>query len=269
VDEAEWWTCNDPEPMLEFVRGKLSERKRRLFACACCRRIEHLLTKDVRKALRAAEKFADGLLGPEELQQENEHVARASRGRAERWRIQDQRERTLTAAAVWLTSQDEQAVRMTARETAESVAVLRVEECAGGRSVNVWVKEAGPVVHYRREADGKVAKEREREWEAQIQQACANAWWAERSAQAELLRCIAGPPSRSFDLSADWPRWEGGVVVRIAESLYCERLSEDLPILADALEDAGCDNADILSHCRSSGPHVRGCWVIDLLLGKE
>lgn len=42
-----------------------------------------------------------------------------------------------------------------------------------------------------------------------------------------------------------------------------------LAILADALEDAGCDNADILDHCRSDGPHVRGCWVVDLLLGKE
>jgi len=269
VDEAEWLTCNDPEPMLEFVRGKLSERKLRLFACACCRRIEHLLTKDGRKAIRAAERFADGLLGSEELLQENEHVARAARGRAGRWRIRDQRERTVTAAAFWATSQDEQAVRMTAREAAEALAVLRVEECAGGRSVSVWVNEAGPMVGYRRKADGRVAKEREREWEARIRQACADVWWTERGAQAELLRCIAAPPSCSFDLATSWRQWEGGVVVRIAETLYNHRLFADLPILADALEDAGCDNADILSHCRSAGLHVRGCWILDLLLGKE
>jgi hypothetical protein len=42
-----------------------------------------------------------------------------------------------------------------------------------------------------------------------------------------------------------------------------------MPILADALEDAGCDNADILQHCRGAGEHVRGCWVVDLVLGKE
>lgn len=44
---------------------------------------------------------------------------------------------------------------------------------------------------------------------------------------------------------------------------------EDMPILVDALEEAGCDNADILTHCRSGGPHIRGCWVLDLILGKE
>ena len=42
-----------------------------------------------------------------------------------------------------------------------------------------------------------------------------------------------------------------------------------MPILADALEDAGCTNQDILNHCRGGGEHVRGCWVVDLLLGKE
>ena len=48
-----------------------------------------------------------------------------------------------------------------------------------------------------------------------------------------------------------------------------ERAFDRLPILADALEDAGCDNADILNHCRSAGPHVRGCWVVDLVLGRS
>jgi hypothetical protein len=55
----------------------------------------------------------------------------------------------------------------------------------------------------------------------------------------------------------------------MAQVIYDERKFEDLPFLADALEEAGCDNADILNHCRGPGPHVRGCWVVDLLLGKE
>jgi hypothetical protein len=55
----------------------------------------------------------------------------------------------------------------------------------------------------------------------------------------------------------------------LAVGIYKETAFDRFPILADALEDAGCDNADILNHCRGPGPHVRGCWVIDLLLGKE
>lgn len=62
--------------------------------------------------------------------------------------------------------------------------------------------------------------------------------------------------------------WNENTVVRLAQRIYTDRAFDRLPILADALEDAGCDNADILAHCRGSGVHVRGCWVVDLLLGK-
>jgi hypothetical protein len=55
----------------------------------------------------------------------------------------------------------------------------------------------------------------------------------------------------------------------MAQAIYNDRRFSDLPILADALEEAGCTDPDILTHCRGPGPHVRGCWVIDLLLGKE
>ena len=67
--------------------------------------------------------------------------------------------------------------------------------------------------------------------------------------------------------SAD-PRWLTSTVLDLARAIYVERAFDRLPILADALEDAGCDSADVLAHCRGEGPHVRGCWVIDLLLGK-
>jgi protein phosphatase len=66
-----------------------------------------------------------------------------------------------------------------------------------------------------------------------------------------------------------WLAWNGGTVARIARSVNEERAFDRLPVLADALEDAGCDNADILGHCRSGGPHVRGCWALDAVLGKE
>jgi hypothetical protein len=65
------------------------------------------------------------------------------------------------------------------------------------------------------------------------------------------------------------PRWLTSNVGDLSRTIYAERAFERLPILADALMDAGCDNEDILAHCRSEGPHVRSCWVVDLLLGKQ
>ncbi|WP_232069797.1 hypothetical protein [Gemmata massiliana] len=58
-------------------------------------------------------------------------------------------------------------------------------------------------------------------------------------------------------------------MLTLAQQVYESRDFSAMPILADALQDAGCDNIDILDHCRGSGPHVRGCWVVDLILGKE
>ena len=65
------------------------------------------------------------------------------------------------------------------------------------------------------------------------------------------------------------PTWLTPDVVALARGIYAERAFDRLPILADALQDAGCDNADVLGHCRGPGPHARGCWVVDLVLGKE
>jgi hypothetical protein len=85
-------------------------------------------------------------------------------------------------------------------------------------------------------------------------------------APAELLRDIFGNPFRP--VTAD-PSWLTSTVVALARGIYDDRAFDRLPILADALQDAGCDHADILAHCRSDDPHARGCWVVDLLLGKE
>jgi hypothetical protein len=63
--------------------------------------------------------------------------------------------------------------------------------------------------------------------------------------------------------------WLTSGVVSLAIGIYEERAFDRMPILADALQDAGCDNEDILSHCRGLGPHCRGCWVCDLCLGKQ
>jgi hypothetical protein len=65
------------------------------------------------------------------------------------------------------------------------------------------------------------------------------------------------------------PSWLTPAVASIARRAYEERDFEALPVLADALEDAGCTSEGLLAHCRAGGEHVRGCWAVDLLLGKE
>jgi hypothetical protein len=95
-------------------------------------------------------------------------------------------------------------------------------------------------------------------------------WDAERPKQAHLLRDIFGNPFRPLPpLPGAIQAWNDGTVVKIAQGAYEERAFDRLPILADALLDAGCADEDILAHCRSAAPHVRGCWVVDLILGKS
>jgi hypothetical protein len=84
-----------------------------------------------------------------------------------------------------------------------------------------------------------------------------------------VLRCIFGNPFRPVILDPDILTWHGGLPVSMAQKMYDSRDFSDMPVLADALEEAGCRDADILGHCRSGGEHFRGCWVIDLLLGKS
>jgi hypothetical protein len=89
---------------------------------------------------------------------------------------------------------------------------------------------------------------------------------AEERVQFELLRDIFGSPFRSVSFD---PAWRTSAVVSLARSMYDSLDFSTIPILADALQEAGCENVGILNHCRSAGPHVRGCWVVDLALGKK
>jgi hypothetical protein len=88
----------------------------------------------------------------------------------------------------------------------------------------------------------------------------------ERAAAVRLLREVFGNPFRpvAFD-----PSWRTSTAVELARQMYESRGFDRMPILADALEDAGCDDPQVLAHCRGDGPHVRGCWVVDLVLGKS
>jgi hypothetical protein len=107
----------------------------------------------------------------------------------------------------------------------------------------------------------------------------ADASAAELQDQVTLLRDIVGNPfqplpprrgKRAWEHQKRlWLAWNNGTVPKVAQAIYDERDFDRMPILADALEEGGCSEADILAHLRSPGPHVRGCWVVDLLLGKE
>lgn len=225
MTEAEWLACTDPQKMLEFLPSKGSDRKLRLFAVACCRRIWHLLVDErSRKAVEVVERFAEG----EATDQER-------------------------LAAVTAADPHHHA-RFGTRETPEG-----------------WPEDPGVATGF---ADAGLAA------------VCAAGSSAEIGAvalsdmlptQVAYLHCIFGPlPFRSITVDPLILAWNDSTVRRIAEGIYEERRMPGgtldnirLAMLADALEESGCNNADILSHCRSAGPHVRGCWVVDLILGKE
>ena len=87
---------------------------------------------------------------------------------------------------------------------------------------------------------------------------------------ASLLRCIFGNPFLApRPIQAACLRWNDSTVLRIATGIYEERAFERLPVLGDALLDAGCDDEPLLSHLRDGGPHALGCWALDTILGNS
>jgi hypothetical protein len=145
--------------------------------------------------------------------------------------------------------------------------VLEIAETAPPASVVEWVAEAAFRSALAQPEDVfHVA-------ESAATAAVANGKSPQARVQALLLRDIFGNTFRQVRIN---PCWLSETVVAFARTAYEDRnlpagtLDVDrLKVLADALEDAGCDNADILEHCRGPGPHVRGCWVVDLILGKS
>jgi hypothetical protein len=217
MTETEWLACPDPVPMLEFLEGRLSDRKLRLFACACVRRIWPLLADDrSRKAVEAAERFAEGRAGREELA-----AACADADRAHAEAPRDSNFRALDAAP----------------HTAEE------DLSASAADAAVCAADAVRIA-----ADGdETAREEE----------CRR--------QAAILRCVAGNPFRPTVID---PAWLTPRVVELAQG-FCEGRFCSLPHgLAEALQQAGCDDSEVLAHCHEPAGHVRGCWVADSLTGR-
>jgi hypothetical protein len=91
--------------------------------------------------------------------------------------------------------------------------------------------------------------------------------WSVDVAKAKEFRGPRRPLSRAAR-AARRLTWNCGTVVKLAQGIYEDRRFEDLPILADALEEAGCQEQSVLDHLRGPGPNVRGCWPLDLILGR-
>ncbi len=235
MTEAEWLTCADPQPMLTLLRCKASDRKLRLYACACCRQVwDLLLDERSRKAIDAADQYADGLISVEDLAVIHD-AARSARKTVKR---------TIPLAGF--------SPAFNAARAAETVAENSVESAIAAVT---WVASAIGNQAMPDPADGDFDDAYEAIWHYKMFYACP------------FLRDLFAYPLRSipFDLSLLTL-----TVVQLAQAIYDERAFDRLPVLADTLEEAGCTNADILNHCRSDGrPHVKGCWVVDSILRKK
>jgi hypothetical protein len=205
MSDAEWLACTDPTPMLEFLRGKASDRKLRLYACAYARQLWPLLNDERSKeGVKIAEQYADGLASE------------------------------LDRKKAW--------------EAASDVVIHAVAEQDFDR--------AAVVVYSKR------CLENSKDMVVRLDYHF-HAW---KPVDEVLIRDIFGNPFRPITLD---PSWLAPTVKALAQTIYTDRIFHQMPDLAEELERAGCSNQDILGHCRGPGPHVRGCWVLDLLLGKE
>jgi hypothetical protein len=216
--EQEWLACTDPRPMLESLRGREHDRKRRLFAAASARRVAHLLPAMAGAAIGAAEAFADGRIDKAKLNE------------------------VFTAA--------EAAARRARSDRSAHFVVRDVARLSAKHSCWYVAWDAAYV-------GDDMPGGREGEWKC----------------QAALLHDIFGNPFRPAAVN---PGWRTPQAVALAQAVYDQREMPAgtldlarLAVLADALEDAGCTDFDILNHCRRPGVHVRGCWVVDLLLDKS
>jgi hypothetical protein len=229
MTEAEWVTAADPAPMLELLKGKLSNRKHSLFACACIRRIWDSLDERTQKMAEYSEELADSML----------RLGLASASMEERGQILPRFEAIRSLGGT--ESYGERMPRLSAALTSHVLAQI-LQTLRDGISSTPCVQFA--VTEGRDQPDAP-----------------------EKAAQAALLRCVKGNPYRPVAFS---PEWRTDTAIALARQMYESRDFSPIPILADALQDAGCDSDDILEHCRDTAlAHVRGCWVVDLVLGKE
>ena len=221
----EKWLAGDLKKMLKYLHRHGSERKRRLFACACCRRQwRQFIGPQCHEALEVAERYADGLATRPELYDAEVRAHEAygicrDRGEPANMDAADAVYAAACAEVGW--------------DIAEAAADRAARAAAG----------------YAARGQAKAAKA------------------TEAAAQLVLLRDVFGNPFRPVAFE---PAWRTSDVLLLATGIYDEQAFDRMPILADALQDAGCTADELLNHLREPrATHIRGCWALDLVLGKE
>jgi hypothetical protein len=202
---------DDPQSMIAFLTSSASDRKIRLFACACCRQFPNQ-AQVIADAVAIAEVYADTQRTKAALKRARDSV------KAIRHQIRnDDKARYVEWAALWLTE------------------VAASENAAGGVGSEV----------IRLTSRGMIPPE-------------------VQSSLCSLVHDVMAPRPIPTDAA-----WITPVSASLAQSMYDARRFDRMRELVESLEQAGCGEKDILDHCRGPGPHVRGCWVVDLLLGKK
>ncbi len=249
MTEEQWLNCIHPAPMLNYLRDRATDRKGSLFICAVCRQNWHLLYDPASQVcIDVVERFVDGQATEDEL------------GSA-RWRAECPTFEHDFEPAVWRKWTKAGEIPLTVQRLVQ-MGVFSEEDLQ---------QDEPPVDPAYKEKLLTAAKLAYRAGRAHP---LGDSWllrWISRMSGpiTSLIRCIFGNPVNPSPLEPRWLQWNDATIPKIAASIYDERRFEDMPILADALQDAGCHDTDILDHCRSDGPHARGCWVLDLLLRKE
>jgi len=219
-----WLNSRHPQEMLSYLNGKLSQRKQRLIACACCRLTWPLLEEGRGQDDRSLQAVAVTEAYVDALATEHQLIA------------------TINSARSAMLDMPHRG----SFERSGAEACLQ----AGEGNVRLALINAATVLVLYGSADGPHEERQLRaEWE-----------------QAYLLRDIVGNPCHSTHGNSSW---RTTTVNALTNQIYESRDFATMPILADGLEDAGCDNTDILSHLSGPGAHVRDCFALDLLLGKE
>ncbi len=245
MTEAEWLACDDPMTMLEQVRGKVSARSLRLFAMACCRRwMPTIDDPGVVKVVEIGEGHADGVITDERFDA-----------------LLDLDEEIHHEELFWLLGADRLSAARTAVDLARRFAFMNGCASAG---VDWQAIESLPTTTMVALASGRARKVAGAAGRAAQEQ--------EAEAIAALVREILGSPAGRVPPA---PESRTSSVLTLARAAYEERAlpsghldNARLAVLSDALEEAGCADGDLLAHLRSPGPHVRGCWALDLVLGK-
>jgi hypothetical protein len=258
MTESEWSRCTDPQAMLDFLRasGQVSDRKLRLFAVACCRRIWHLLPDErSRRAIEVGERYADGQVTGNQAITAGDAAAEVSGHNLD----------GIPAEVGW-------------RAARAADHLLPLPEEAWQLNL-VWAKVATAMEGEQLVLEGAHPELLDSWSEQSVESGRTMGWTADNpeGTLARILREVYGPlPFRNVRIDPAWLAWHDSTVRKLAQASYDERILPEgildqsrLVVLADALEEAGCTNQDLLSHCRNGGTHVRGCWVLDLLLGKQ